>query len=125
MQKLIEKQKELIDHYQKRYVPITEFKDSKVTQQLRTEISQLEKEYEKGQEGWISVGDGLPDCGQYFATYYNPMDSIKKLYVVTIWRGRDGWYWDNSEKEPAEDKTLKVTHWQPLPSPPKQKDIEH
>ena len=68
--------------------------------------------------GWASVAEGMPECGHYIAAYYNPSDSSKKLYVITAWRGRDGWYWDNAEKERAEDKTLKITHWMPMPEPP-------
>lgn len=69
---------------------------------------------------WISVNDETPDWGYYNVTYRNPQDGFKKLYVLTLFRGRNGWYWDNSEKENAEDETLEVTHWMHLPEPPKQ-----
>lgn len=68
---------------------------------------------------WVNVEKELPDCGHYIVVYFNPSDSIRKMYVLTAWRGRDGWYWDNAEKEKAEDSTLKITHWMPLPKPPK------
>lgn len=71
------------------------------------------------QEKWVAVKDGLPECGkQYICAYINPTDKFKKPYVLCIWRGRDGWYWDNAEKERADDNTLFVTHWQPLPPKP-------
>lgn len=66
---------------------------------------------------WVSVAERLPECGHYIATYFNPSDKNKKKYVVPLWRGRNGWYWDNAEKEKAEDKTLKVTHWMKFPKP--------
>lgn len=72
----------------------------------------------QGSDGWISVEDGNPDCGQYLICYYNPSDKYKKLYAIALWRGRDGWYYDGMETEPAEDQTLKVTHYMSFPKPP-------
>lgn len=66
---------------------------------------------------WVSVETEQPSYGLYIVQYYNPFDPSKQPYVIPLWRGRNGWYYDNSEKEPAEDNTLKVTHWQPMPSP--------
>jgi hypothetical protein len=66
--------------------------------------------------GWISVKDRLPDViGWYLiyngnqismAFYFHPGEKYK--YNVS------GWVVDN------EDYADKVTHWQPLPSPPKE-----
>lgn len=67
---------------------------------------------------WVSVEDRLPDYGYCLASYYNPSDVNRKLYVVTVYKGRIYWYWNNDEKEKAEDETLKITHWMPLPTPP-------
>jgi hypothetical protein len=75
---------------------------------------------EGGSDGWISVESGLPEFGLYNVCYYNPSDENKSLYVIPLWMGRGRWCYDNSDREPAEGSTLKVTHFMPLPSPPKQ-----
>lgn len=68
--------------------------------------------------GWVSACEKMPEYGHYIAAYYNPSNSNKKLYVIVVWRGRGGWYWDNAETLKAEDETLKITHWMPMPEPP-------
>jgi len=68
---------------------------------------------------WIDVNDRLPEFGNYLVAYQNPSDINKRFYVITSWMVRGKWYYDNSGIEPAEDQTLKITHWMPLPEPPK------
>lgn len=88
----------------------------------KNEILEAMQEYADSllSERWVSMEDGLPGCGQqYIVAYFNPSDADKKLYVITLWLGRYGWCFDrNIEQEMAEDSTLTVAYYQPLPSPP-------
>lgn len=70
--------------------------------------------------GWISVRDRLPDCnGQYLVAYhparwdivhYNEVDVDIDSYRALKTPGRNSW---------AHYKYRLVTHWQPLPDPPR------
>ena len=67
------------------------------------DIEELLKERE-----WISVKDRLPE--QY--------TDVIVLYDI----GRAGVNWVNNENEFVEHAYCKVTHWMPLPEPPKSED---
>jgi len=69
------------------------------------------------EERWISVSERLPEPGLYLVCYINPLSEFQKRYVITSWRGRDGWYDDNHEGYKSEDETLKITHWMAFPEP--------
>lgn len=70
--------------------------------------------------GWIGVKDRLPDCnGQYLVAYhpvcwdivhYNEVDVDIDSYRALKAPGRKSW---------AHNKSRLVTHWQPLPDPPR------
>ena len=64
-------------------------------------IDQLEAE-----KKWICVEDRLPEVGKSCLCYGN-VDYIEKGY---FYGGTKVWYTENQ----------KVTHWMPLPEPPKQ-----
>jgi len=70
------------------------------------------------EERWIPISERLPEPGLYLVCYINPLSEIQKTYVITSWRGRDGWYDDNHEGYKSEDETLKITHWTAFPQPP-------
>ena len=56
-------------------------------------------------DGWVSVEDGLPEeTGKYLSVYKSEEDT--GVYI--------GRYW-------ADGFNKYITHWQPLPSPPKPK----
>lgn len=63
------------------------------------------KEY-PNQDKWISVKDELPEDGEYvLGYYYNGCDIFQfngGFFLINLNRNRD------------------ITHWQPLPNPPKQ-----
>lgn len=63
---------------------------------------------------WINVKDRLPEDGQQVWTYFLP---DKDMYFAIY---QDGKWWDfrNDESKGCE-YTVKVTHWMPLPTPPK------
>lgn len=74
--------------------------------QHREEIADLEKQLAENQPEWINVADRLPGAyGRYIS--YNGED-IKIRYFDPVCQGS----WDIGE----------VTHWMPLPEPPKQKE---
>ena len=60
--------------------------------------------------GWISVDDRLPSFHDMVLVYGN------FCYVITAELSGKG-KWDYSELMPCDSK---VTHWQPLPQPPKE-----
>lgn len=83
----------------------------------------------KGDDGWISVEDRLPEIGQQVLIYEPPYDSVHYpehfLMAVTHYAGRKpkgerNWYqWPDGQDEQPSGYT--PSHWQPLPSPPKTK----
>lgn len=80
---------------------------------------------------WISVNDRLPDeDGEYLVFFNGEPSEMCVLNFATVlsnadeaWfafenRNYSGWYdWDWAEREYYEVDG--VTHWQPLPEPPK------
>lgn len=71
---------------------------------------------------WISVGDRLPDFFDEVIVYDNC--GFKSL-VSTAWRrGGDngGWIWDSRMSYPEE--LVNITHWMPLPQPPKTENVK-
>lgn len=79
------------------------------------------QEYHDQSHQWISVKDRLPEvAGNYLVCFFNPESNLKRLYSITSIWSRGKWYFDFMEKEKAEDHTLTITHWMPLPNPPKQ-----
>lgn len=85
-----------------------------------TRIVQLEKENErlKAEREWISVEDRLPETNcdvltvkkngrVIFMSFHAPFDSGKRIFQ---WWCFGAWV----------DQHRQVTHWMPLPNPPKQ-----
>ena len=60
-------------------------------------------------DGWISVEDRLPESGKYIEFLIFTEYGVS----VSYWKGS---FWDC--EYPVKNSI--VTHWQPLPSPPKQ-----
>lgn len=67
--------------------------------------------YDKAKSGWISVKDRLPEKDMNVLALCD-----KTMYV--LWYSNK-FYMDFNIKKYFEDWTDQVTHWQPLPAPPK------
>ena len=63
---------------------------------------------------WVSVNDRLPDCKGEYLVAYHPCywDNVKEETVVGYDSYRGGARW-------ARNKYQRVTHWMPMPEPPK------
>ena len=73
--------------------------------------------YRKQSEGeWISVDDRLPEAGKLVLCIWERGDD-KQNYGFGRYQAHDVWYVSN-EGMPC------VTHWMPLPEPPKMKGGE-
>ncbi len=68
---------------------------------------------------WISVNDRLPNSNKKVLVYCkNERDEYVGVGYYRNWMGK---YWFDSEnKEPFEVCGYEVTHWMPLPEPPKE-----
>ena len=75
----------------------------------RPYIIEAMEEY-AGQSKWVSVEERLPEDGEYVLAHYtNEFNGVPMIYVCSI---NDGVFYDDLSK-------VNVTHWQPLPTPPK------
>ena len=65
-------------------------------------------------DAWVSVKDRLPDCKGEYLVAYHPCywDEVKEETVVGYDSYRGGASW-------ARNKYQRVTHWMPMPEPPK------
>ena len=65
--------------------------------------------------GWISVKDRLPDLNEYVLGYCQQIGLLNRFVEMVRKNGnvKTGWWCDRY------DEAVKVTHWQPLPEPPK------
>lgn len=80
-------------------------------------------------DNWISVKDRLPEKdGEYlcfvkykFGSYIDLFYFSRNLEEVDDFRfngkRRCGWYYEDNDLGPIEKQN--ITHWQPLPQPPK------
>lgn len=71
---------------------------------------------------WISVKEWLPDRElQGYRTYIVASWShIRKIYHVCVYDFRDNNFYDNcGDKVSFDDGYWEITHWMPLPEPPK------
>jgi hypothetical protein len=75
-------------------------------------------------EKWISVKDRLPDNNQEILVYSNTLEAkeVRKLTPYACYY-YDGFmsYGDNLSQQWL--STITITHWMPLPEPPKESSI--
>lgn len=65
--------------------------------------------------GWISVKDRWPKENDAFSEFIVMVKDAKRPTILQ-YEGR-GWWWDEGWDE--DGNHYNVTHWQPLPEPPK------
>lgn len=64
---------------------------------------------------WISVKDRLPEEGVLVLRYGNDVKKFDVDYIITFDHPHEPYIWARL----LVDEYLKVTHWMPLPEPPK------
>ena len=67
-------------------------------------------------QGWISVKDGLPEIDQKVLVY--DAGDETEIHVYHLREDLDGLYWDDEGGWAVDFEN--VTHWMPLPEPPKE-----
>lgn len=67
---------------------------------------------------WISVKDRLPNAFDEVLVYFNGFISIAWRETEKRKNGIVGWHWDSQMSYP--ESLVYVTHWMPLPEPPKE-----
>lgn len=82
--------------------------------------------------GWISVKDRLPDSAGYECLVCAVNENTNQTHVFTAFTGygEPGWWTSNvhymskarSPRDNSVHPALKITHWMPLPEPPKGDD---
>lgn len=80
---------------------------------ILTEVEWLDESSSPG--GWVSVEDDFPDSGQNVFLYHKEY-GLGIGYGMTIDKSFAGTF----HGIPVIDESKGVTHWQPLPQPPKQ-----
>ena len=82
---------------------------------INTILEEDRKANSLGESAWISVEDRLPDKEGTYLTYTDKEKTIIDVFCIYPSHGTKFWVGGNG----------KVTHWMPLPEPPKMKgDIE-
>lgn len=77
---------------------------------------------------WISIKDELPEllAGEDYSENVLASNG-KKLYVMALFHDADGWSWGNcygfiNGNAQMDDDYSNITHWMPLPTPPKEQE---
>ena len=79
----------------------------------------VEQEQEsKPTNGWISVEDRLPEKNQAVLGWYKDNPFAGYTYEVVSWNGK-GWVFVYAQRY-----VTNVTHWMPMPEPPKTEKME-
>ena len=79
----------------------------------------VEQEQEsKPTNGWISVEDRLPERNQAVLGWYKDNPFAGYTYGVVSWNGK-GWVFVYAQRY-----VTNVTHWMPMPEPPKTEKME-
>lgn len=73
--------------------------------------------WERKRNKWINVEDGLPEIGEYVSVFSSVGIPFKGKLLDNGWVA----FFADGEKL-CTGEPHHITHWQPLPEPPKQKD---
>lgn len=97
-------------------------KGQRITE-MRAKLNIIQKlAYQEIKEdgGWISVEERLPEIGEEVNVYCPQCGKkITSLARFIRYEGAKGFYWDNSYGGSNIHIQDTVTHWRPLPEPPK------
>lgn len=75
---------------------------------------------EKQNGGWISVKDRLPKTETpVLVTYIATDGEIHSDGVAALLFGPYWYWWEGSVEDTDQEVLVEITHWQPLPEPPK------
>lgn len=85
-----------------------------IPQSRKEEIRELVRGALSGDDGWVSVEDRLPE------EWDNYLVSFKKTTGELTYHPYHKWCWIGEDGYVME-YNLSVTHWMPLPQPPKSK----
>lgn len=74
--------------------------------------------------GWISAKDRLPEkyLDVLVLVQYPKVNGYTGHYVVIAWKSTDDDSWDSDNDNFNNDPEGVVTHWMPLPEPPKENE---
>lgn len=90
---------------------------------LQYDRDQYEKGYRdaKQEQKWIPVSERLPERPEYdwvlVQVKMNPEDYYGVPHIAEL---RNGTWYDEDDLPLEEFRSVKVTHWMPLPEPPKE-----
>lgn len=68
---------------------------------------------------WIPVSESLPEDGALSIVTYIRYDNGEPASDEIAYRDRGCWYWRFDSPENDEVVLVEITHWMPLPEPPK------
>ncbi len=82
------------------------------------------KEWQSEQDNWISVEERLPDTNEAFGESAFVLGIEEEFNEpVTVWYNSRHKIWRVAHYK-ADNDPIDITHWQPLPPPPKVKETE-
>lgn len=69
---------------------------------------------------WFSVEDRLPEPGVPVLVNYIGTDELPYADGVVAWTDWGALWWEGSLADSEDEVTVPITHWMPLPEPPKE-----
>jgi hypothetical protein len=99
---------------------IQQHKDHSATvQDVENAVKEFAAEIKKQNDGWISIKDRLPIIPTPFTDEDTGFIVTPTDVDVLVSDGRDVWFGCYYPEILGRWKSLNVTHWKPLPTPPK------
>lgn len=111
---MIEKLKKIIMDKINAYPP------NKKNLAVRAELASVHEFIENHECGWISVKDELPPDDEYVLVYVYGQIKVYFYAVSDDGQERCHWWEDEGGSFHSDITDGDVTHWMPLPSPPKE-----